>query len=152
MLGRARLVVDIEQSTNAKYDIYIDGVNVKDYCFIKADSEYGCKDIQIKIYDGAIKINEYASKAYYPCLDGSVKIVSQIEYIDWFFSDTHVPNCWYYKGDTIMFKHLYPQGPSYFVDGKPIFKYNEVLPAMKDNKSMVTQQVINYIEGQYDSV
>ena len=145
MLRQTKLVVDIEQSTNAEYDIYIDGVNVQEYCFTKADNEYGYKDIQIKIYNGAVKINEDASKAYYSFLDGSMKVLSQTRYIDWFFSDSHTSNYWYHKGNTMRFKHLYAQGPSYFISDKPIWDYEPTLAGYLVDKRILTQQIRNMV-------
>lgn len=145
MLGTAELIVDVSTSYGTQYDIFIDNQQVEKYSFLKVDREYGCKDIRIEVKRGAVKLAHNSSNAHYLCRNGAIKIVNQYEYIDWFYSHTHTTNAWYSTGEVIKFKHLYPQGPTYFVDDKPIFEYNKVMPAMKNKKKLVTDQIIEYI-------
>lgn len=126
-----RITVEIEETDNADYSILIDGIESPWYSFTKQDQEYGYRRIDIKVYQGKIKISPTSIARY------CGKTLIQNNYIDWFYSDLYQTDVWY--DHDIYFYHLFAQGPSYFLDGKAVWTFDPIWPVTKAHKSANTK-------------
>lgn len=131
------LSVDIEEEDNSDYSILIDNKQVPIYSFYKRSESYGFKHIQIIVTKGSIKIPTTCTAVY------GDTILKQEDYIDWFYSDKYKQNTWY--RDSISFYHLFPQGPSYFVEQKPIWNFKPTIAGHLMDKNILTQKIRNMV-------
>lgn len=131
---KARFTVEVD----GDYSIFINDKEYPFYYFYKLDNEYGYKKIYIKVLSGRIKVSSIAIAEYYPS-----KVLIQNNFIDWFYSDRFMTDTWY--DHDIYFYHLYPQGPSKFINGKPIWDYEPTLAAHLVDKHILTQKIRNMV-------
>ena len=152
-LRKATIRVNIQTKPNTRYDLYIDGVLSEKYEFDKINSDYGMKDINIVVHEGAIMISEEAAEAEYPTINENPVWVYQKRYCDWLYSDFgDVEYDTWYKG-TVSYKHLWPQGPSYYKEkdgkvGRPVWEYQKIFNPMAANKKE-TSALLRRLLGLY---
>jgi hypothetical protein len=115
------------------------------YQFMNYPHEYGYKNIEIKIIEGSLVINATDACGLYPGFYQKGfhnRLKYQINYIDWFYSDTHHLGVKYFANSIIKFKHLFKNGPS-FVDTKvgdcylycPLFSF-------EGDRNSITQKLL----------
>ena len=136
-LHEATIRVSIDTKPGTKYNLYIDNVLCENYEIKKLNNGYGMKDIRIEVLEGEIMISEGAAVAEYPTINENPVWVYQKRYCDWIHSDSFEYDTWY--NGVVNFKHLWPQGPSYYkeVDGKigrPVWEYKKIFNPMSVNK------------------
>ena len=138
-LHKATIRGHIKTQPGTKYNLYIDGVLSEKYEFDKTNSGWGYKDIRIEVLEGKVMIPEGAAEAEYPTYHEDPVWVYQKRYCEWMYTDEFKHDEWY--SGTITYKHLWPQGPSYYKQeepggkiGKPVWTYEKVFNPMKYNK------------------
>lgn len=129
---RTLLRVDIEED-NADYTLVIDGKATPLYQIEKHSEQYGFSIVEIKVHQGRVKIPSKCTAIY------NEKHFDQNDFIEWFYSPIYKLNTWY--DSDIHFYHLYAQGPSYFIDDKPIWNYTPTLAGHLVERNTLTDAI-----------
>lgn len=134
MKNRTSIIVVPQIEEETEYDIYIDSKYVPKYQFYKKSSEYGYRNIVIKVHKGFIKINRDLCWACYTTNDDNFLPIVQNDYCDWFHGINCKADVWYKAPKILHFYHLFFQGPSYLNGINPIFDYDAKYPSVLDKR------------------
>lgn len=138
-LHKAILRCDIVTTPGARYNLYLNGEYAEQYRFEKDNDKSGLVDVKIEVLSGKIMVPDSGSLAEYPTIGGKSIWFPQDRFVYWFYSKEFQTDVWYDKD--INYKHIWPQGPSYYSDwGKPIWEYDRLITPMRNKREENTKK------------